>query len=157
MARKLFKILLTYLFATSALGVEVGLEHPMLGDWNQAVNHHTGLIKIPLQNPRGHAWFAALSMGTPYQLQQICVLDNNHALSAVFSDKCTTCPSRSFDSSKSSTFRSDETTTHVVQDDGYSLSGRAAQDSMCIGMYGEAKDSHTTICMPNQNFFLVDE
>ena len=48
----------------------------------------------------------------------------------------------------------------MVQDDGYSLQGRAAQDNMCIGMYGlssQVKDPHTTVCMRNQNFFLVDK
>ena len=57
--------------------------HPLVGDWDKAVGKD-GLIRIPLYNPRGHAWFGSLQMGKPLQAEQICVFDNNHALSVVF-------------------------------------------------------------------------
>ena len=58
--------------------------HPIVQDWSSAVNSD-GFVRIPLKNPRGHAWYASLQMGTPTQYEQICVFDNNHGLSMVFS------------------------------------------------------------------------
>ena len=87
--------------------VTIGVRMTVMGNWHDAVNYNTGLIKIPLQNPRGHAWFAALQMGTPMQFPQICVFDNNHALSVVFGENCSNCPHKSYNEEKSSTFKAE--------------------------------------------------
>ena len=58
--------------------------HPVVGDWREA-EWFNGLIRIPLKNPDGHAWILSLTMGTPVRDEQICVIDNNNAVSSVFS------------------------------------------------------------------------
>ena len=47
---------------------EMELYSPIVGDWPDAVNRN-GHVRIPLQNPKGHAWFVALRMGTPIQYE----------------------------------------------------------------------------------------
>ena len=97
-------------------------------------------------------------MGSPLQSEQICVLDNNSRLSAVFSKYCKNCPGRGYDNVKSRTFKSNQRKKVVIQDDGFSLAGYPASDSMCIGMWGnrdQFKDPETSVCQDNQFFFLV--
>lgn len=101
-------------------------------------------------------------MGTPLQSERFCVLETNHALSAVFSKDCDTCPHRGigYDSSQSSTFYAKDKNETVIKDDGLELEGYMAMDYMCIGMYGNTKqqnDPKSTVCNENQVFFLVDK
>ena len=56
---------------------------PAKASWEEAAKD--GMVKIPLSNPDGHAWFAAMNLGTPMQDESICVFDNNSALSMTFS------------------------------------------------------------------------
>ena len=143
----------------SALTVDTE-KHPQVGDWTAATNND-GLVKIPLQNPRGHAWFLSLQMGTPLQYEQVCVVNNNHALSTVFSKYCTNCPHKVYDKTKSSTFERHYVTSTVVQSDGFTVAGGPCSDYMCIGQYGSKasiyKDPRTTVCMDDQVFFLVGQ
>lgn len=139
--KTLIPMLMTVLCLEVGMAVHVETEiHPQVGDWNEAVNKE-GLVRIPLQNPQGHAWFASLQMGTPLQMELACVFNNNHVLSAVYSKGCSSCPQSSwtYNRKKSSTFRFQSRKTMVVQDDGFMMSGYPAQDSMCIGMYGNTK------------------
>ena len=102
--RNQLSIILTICIASTVTAFEA--ESPVVGDWKSATNHD-GLIRIPLQNPRGHSWFAALRMGTPLQYPQFCAIDNNHALSVVFSKDCASCVSDRpfvYDQDNSSTF-----------------------------------------------------
>ena len=60
--------LITAIFLThlvQAVNVDI---HPRVSDWREA-EWFNGLIKIPLRNPKGHTWFAALQMGTPLQYE----------------------------------------------------------------------------------------
>ena len=82
---------------------------PLVGDWKEAVGHD-GKVRIPLQNPRGHSWFASLQMGSPKQYQQFCSLDNNHALSIVFGKDCPSCPN-----GRKHGFRPDDSRTYMAR------------------------------------------
>ena len=119
-------------------------------------------MRIPVQNPDGHSWFVNLRMGTPLQSERFCVLETNHALNAVFSKDCDTCPHRGigYDSSQSSTFYAKDKNETLIKDDGLELEGYMAMDYMCIGMYGNTKQQNnptSTVCNENQVFFLVDK
>ena len=108
---------------------------PLVGDWQDAVRSN-GLVKIPLANPHGHSWFANIQLGTPAQ-NLYCVIENNHALSFVFSNDCTNCPrARGFEPERSGTYLTHHTQTEVVHDDGFAVVGFMAADNMCIGMAG---------------------
>jgi len=63
--------------------VAVNVNHPVVGNWDDAVNSK-GLVRIPVQNPDGHSWFIAYEVGTPPQKERMCALGSNHALSVVF-------------------------------------------------------------------------
>lgn len=49
------QLLISVLFCTIILSSKA--------DWEEATKD--GLVKIPLSNPDGYAWFASLNMGTP--------------------------------------------------------------------------------------------
>jgi hypothetical protein len=101
-------------------------------------------------------------MGTPLQREISCVLENNHALSAVFNQNCDTCPHHGvgYTPSGSSTYFGKSTNTTEIRDDGFVLQGKLSMDYMCLAMYGNAKQTgnpSTTVCNENQLFFLVNE
>ena len=87
----------------------LGAASPVVGDWKEAVGHD-GKVRIPLQNPRGHSWFASIQMGTPKQYEQFCSLDNNHALSIVFQKSCASCPN-----GRAHGYRPDDSKTYMVR------------------------------------------
>ena len=76
--------------------------NPTKADWQEAAKD--GIVKIPLSNPDGHAWFASMNLGTPMQDESICVFDNNSALSLTFSKNCDECPHWKYNQSSSRTF-----------------------------------------------------
>jgi len=131
------------------------------GNWKEATDEE-GHIRIPMQNPRGHSWFAALRMGTPLQGAQFCAIDNNHALSVVFGKDCDNCVSdrpNVYDSKNSETYMRQSNKAQVVHDDGFAVSGYMSADSMCFGMFGnreQFENPETTVCMNNQFFLLAD-
>ena len=134
---------------------------PVVGDWDHAVTRD-GLVRIPVQNPEGHSWFLALKMGTPLQREISCVLESNHALSAVFNQNCETCPHHGvgYTPSGSSTYFGKSQNTTEIRDDGFVLQGKLSMDTMCLAMYGNRKQTgnpSTTVCNENQLFFLVNE
>ena len=49
-------MLSTTLMSSIAVNVEAESTHPIVGDWEAAINSE-GLVRIPLQNPHGHTWF----------------------------------------------------------------------------------------------------
>ena len=63
---KLLMICLCLASSSIAFSGETESQSPLVGDWADAVDR-SGRVRIPLQNPRGHAWFAALRMGTPLE------------------------------------------------------------------------------------------
>jgi len=57
-------LLMVCLYLASSTSFTIDEESsPMVGDWKDAVDAK-GLIRIPLLNPNGHAWFLSLRMGT---------------------------------------------------------------------------------------------
>ena len=80
-------------------------------------------------------------MGTPLQQERFCVLENNHALSAVFSIDCESCPHKGYgyDKSASNSYFSKSKNETIIKDDGLILEGYLSMDYMCIGMYGSKK------------------
>ena len=91
-------LILTYI----CLKANAAKIQPRVSNWKEATKN--GLIKIPLSNPDGHAWFASLSMGSPMQDESICVFDNNHPLSLTFSRDCGTCPHWKYNHLHSNTY-----------------------------------------------------
>ena len=77
-------------------------------------------------------------MGTPLQQERFCVLETNHALSAVFSRDCETCPHRGYgyNYNISETFYGQTKNRTIALDDGMVLDGFMARDHMCFSMYG---------------------
>ena len=132
-----------------AIDVDLGT-HPTVGDWAAATNDD-GYVRIPLQNPDGHAWFASLQMGTPLQYEQVCVVTNNHVHSMVFSKYCKNCPHKVYDHKYSSTYKSHYVNKTFVEDDGFIVEGGICEDYICLGQYGNRasiyKDPRTTVCM----------
>ena len=138
------------------------LSSPRVGDWKQSVDEN-GLVRIPLKNPGGHSWFASLQMGTPLQQEMMCALDNNHALTVVFSKGCLSCPEdtkrKGFDKSTSTTYMTRDKHELIVRDDGFVMNGFTGADKLCIGGYVNRKQAtfaDQTVCMNDQIFFHAD-
>ena len=110
------------------------IEHhrPIVGNWTNA-EWFNGLIKIPLLNANGFAWVANLQLGTPLQIQGVCVFDNNNHETATFDRYCRGCNSYFFDQSRSSTYKGDEGITYSFLENGEELIGFKAVDDMCVG------------------------
>ena len=66
MVRNILSKMLALCFCLEAgIAFSVDTEtHPQVGDWDFAIDNEA-LVRIPLQNTRGHAWYASLQMGTP--------------------------------------------------------------------------------------------
>ena len=100
-------------------------------------------------------------MGTPLQYEQICVFDNNHGLSMVFSKQCKNCPHKVYNKKRSTSYVPHYNRPVQVMDDGFVVSGGVASDYMCVGQYGNKasiyKDPYTTVCLEEQAFFLVEK
>ena len=118
--------------AANALSVD---SHPRVSDWREA-EWFNGLIKIPLRNPNSHTWFASLQMGTPLQYEQVCVIDSNNAYTMTFSKNCANCPHGRYLKDNSTSFKVESSQKAVTQSDGYRVEGIAAQERMCLGMFG---------------------
>ena len=93
----------------------------------------------------------------------MCAIDNNHAMSIVFSKDCSSCPedikNKAYNSKKSETFMTRNKHEMVVRDDGFILHGFTAADTACIGGWLKRKSAtfkEETICMNNQIFFHAD-
>ena len=124
----------TFLILNLANALSVNT-HPKVSDWREA-KWFNGLIKIPLRNPKGHTWFASLQMGTPLQYEQVCVIDSNNAYTMTFSKNCANCPHGRYLKDNSTSFKLESSQKTVTQSDGYKVEGIAAQESMCLGMFG---------------------
>ena len=126
------------------------LVHPVVADWEEAVDAK-GLVRIPLQNPEGHSWYLDTRMGTPFQYELTCAVDNNHALSMVFSKMCQSCPNkgRGYDYYESSTYMHMPQNFSIATDDGFIVRGKMAADDFCYSMAGgrhQRGNKATTIC-----------
>ena len=65
--KMLYTLLAVFLCLSSSHAVTIDEDFtPIVGDWKDAVNAK-GLIRIPVQNPYGLAWFVSLRMGTKLQ------------------------------------------------------------------------------------------
>jgi hypothetical protein len=73
----------------------------------------------------------------------MCALDNNHALTVVFSKGCLSCPEdtkrKGFDKSTSTSYMTRDKHELIVRDDGFVMNGFTGADKLCIGGYVKRK------------------
>jgi len=115
-----------------------------------------GRVKEPITGIGSFLFEGEVQLGTPLQKKSRCIFDSSTQFTSTFTKSCTECAKISktaFDPNQSDTYEKIQQGQIVFSEDGFKFKGDLSKDTICLGN----GDVHTTVCLPDQRFYAVNQ